>query len=121
MQNTQKEIKTSLIEFELRLKGEWVESSLYKDLHQLFFDKLKQWQKYDRFALGLSYPFESDKQIIWDQFTKQQAISFKHKEDKLILAGSPRHDNFFISEIFLVHGLSIWNRCIYLYDGFHSD
>ena len=65
--------------------------------HFLFSDSVL-WQKYDRFALGLSYPFESDKQIIWDQFTKQQAISFKHKEDKLILAGSPRHDNFFISE-----------------------
>ena len=49
IENTQKEFKTSLIEFELRLKGDWVESSLYKDLHQLFFDKLKQWEKYDRY------------------------------------------------------------------------
>jgi hypothetical protein len=65
--------------------------------HFLFSDSVLM-QKYDRFALGPSYPFESDKQIIWDQFTKQQAISFKHKEDKLLLTGSPRHDNFFISE-----------------------
>ena len=49
MKNTQKEIKTSLIEFESRLKDEWVESSLYKDLHQLFFEKLKKWERYDRF------------------------------------------------------------------------
>ena len=31
----------------------------------------------------------------WDNFTKQQAISFGHKEDCILLAGSPRHDNFF--------------------------
>ena len=65
--------------------------------HFLYSDSVL-WQKYDRFALGPSYPFETGNQIIWDQFTKQQAISFKHKEDKLLLTGSPRHDNFFISE-----------------------
>ena len=47
--NTSEEIESSLIEFETRLKGNWVESSLYTDLHQKFFEELKQWKNYDRY------------------------------------------------------------------------
>ena len=47
--NSAEEIESSLIEFESRLKDEWIESSLYKKLNQLYFEKLKQWGQYDRY------------------------------------------------------------------------
>ena len=47
--NSAEEIRTSLIEFECRLKDIWIESSLYKKLNKLYFEKLKQWVQYDRY------------------------------------------------------------------------
>jgi len=55
------------------------------------------WDKIDRFILsGFSYPFLSDKQILWGQIPKNQALKFPHNlESSLIVSGSPRHDKFF--------------------------
>ena len=49
IENTDEEIKSTLIEFENRLKGNWIESSLYKELHNKYFEELKQWENYDRY------------------------------------------------------------------------
>jgi len=43
--NTNEEIKSSLIEFETRLKANWIESSLYKDLHHKLFLRIKAMRK----------------------------------------------------------------------------
>lgn len=56
------------------------------------------WDKIDRFILsGFSYPFLSNKQILWGQISKDQALKFSHNsESSIILSGSPRHDEFFM-------------------------
>jgi hypothetical protein len=55
------------------------------------------WDKYHRFALGGYSYFISDKQALWGPQVKNRALSYGHKEENLIVTGSPRHDNFFKS------------------------
>lgn len=60
------------------------------------------WDKTDRFILsGFSYPFLSDKQVLWGQIPKNQALKYSHNsENSLIVSGSPRHDKFFLKKSF---------------------
>ena len=55
------------------------------------------WDKYHRFALGGYSYFISDKQALWGSQVKNRALSHGHKEENLIVTGSPRHDIFFKS------------------------
>ena len=55
------------------------------------------WDKYHRFALGGYSYFVSDKQALWGPQVKNRALSYGHKEENLVVTGSPRHDNFFKS------------------------
>jgi len=55
------------------------------------------WDKYHRFALGGYSYFISDKQALWGQQVKNRALYYGHKEENLVVTGSPRHDNFFKS------------------------
>jgi len=54
-----------------------------------------KWDKYHRFVLGGYSYFISDKQALWGESIKRRAISYGHKEENLLVTGSPRHDNFF--------------------------
>ena len=64
-------------------------------LQHNLFPSSKTWDKYDRFIIGFSHPFLSDKQIIWDELTKIQALSLGIQKESLLLIGSPKHDQFF--------------------------
>lgn len=64
-------------------------------LQHNLFPYSNMWKNYDRFVIGFSHPFLSDKQIIWDELTKIQALSAGLREDQLLLIGSPKHDKFF--------------------------
>lgn len=64
-------------------------------LQHAMFPTSLSWNKFDRFMLGYSYPFISEKQAVWGELTKQHALSWKHDESKLLVIGSPRHDRFF--------------------------
>lgn len=64
-------------------------------LQHNLFSSSETWKNYDRFVIGLSYPFLSSKQIIWDEFTNSQAISNGIKKENLLLLGSPKHDKFY--------------------------
>ncbi len=55
------------------------------------------WDKYHRFSLGGYSYFISDKQALWGSQVKNRALSYGHKEENLIVTGSPRHDIFFKS------------------------
>ncbi len=55
------------------------------------------WDKYHKFALGGYSYFISDKQALWGSQVKNRALSYGHKEENLIVTGSPRHDSFFKS------------------------
>lgn len=67
-------------------------------LQHNLFPISKTWENYDRFVLGFSYPFLSDKQIVWDELTKIQALSAGIDEENILLVGSPKHDKFFKSK-----------------------
>ncbi len=64
-------------------------------LQHNLFSSSKMWENYDRFVIGLSHLFLSDKQIIWDQLTKTQFLSTGISKDNLLSVGSPKHDKFF--------------------------
>lgn len=64
-------------------------------LQHNLFPYSTMWKNYERFVIGFSYPFLSDKQIVWDELTKSQAISAGLQEEQLLLIGSPKHDKFF--------------------------
>ena len=40
---------SALKEFELRSDGLWNESAEYQELHDIFFEKLKKWDNYERY------------------------------------------------------------------------
>jgi len=54
-----------------------------------------KWDKFHKFALGGYSFFISDKQAFWGKVAKNRALSYGHKEENLLVTGSPRHDNFF--------------------------
>lgn len=64
-------------------------------LQHNLFPSSKMWENYDRFVIGFSHPFLSNKQIIWDELTKTQALSVGIQKENLLSIGSPKHDKFF--------------------------
>ena len=54
-----------------------------------------KWDKFHKFALGGYSFFISDKQAFWGEVAKNRALFYGHKEENLLVTGSPRHDNFF--------------------------
>ena len=55
----------------------------------------KIWDKFGRFLSFFSYPLLSDSQAIWGEIFKNYALKYGYDEKKLLVTGSPRHDNFF--------------------------
>jgi len=54
-----------------------------------------KWDRFNRFALGGYSWFISDNQALWGEPVKKRALSYGHKEENLLVTGSPRHDDFF--------------------------
>ena len=59
------------------------------------FQTSKIWNKFAKYLGQFPSPLLSDKQIVWGNITKQYALSYNHKENNVIIGGSPRHDKFF--------------------------
>ena len=59
------------------------------------FQTSKIWNKFAKYVGQFPSPLLSDKQIVWGNISKQWALSYNHKENNVIIGGSPRHDNFF--------------------------
>ena len=59
------------------------------------FQTSKIWNKFAKYLGQFPSPLLSDKQIVWGNLTKQYALSYNHKENNVIIGGSPRHDKFF--------------------------
>jgi len=59
------------------------------------FQTSKIWNKFAKYLGQFPSPLLSDKQIVWGNITKQYALSYNHKENNIIIGGSPRHDKFF--------------------------
>jgi len=58
------------------------------------------WNRFHRFVLGgFSYHYISNKQALWGELPKKQAMNFaNNSEEKILLSGSPRHDKFFLEK-----------------------
>lgn len=58
------------------------------------------WNRFHRFVLGgFSYSYISDKQALWGELPKKQALCFPNNtKEKIIVSGSPRHDKFFLEK-----------------------
>ena len=58
------------------------------------------WNRFHRFVLGgFSYQYISNKQALWGELPKKQALNYStNSEEKILLSGSPRHDKFFLEE-----------------------
>ena len=59
------------------------------------FQTSKIWNKFAKYLGQFPSPLLSDKQIVWGNITKQYALNYNHKENNVLIGGSPRHDNFF--------------------------
>ena len=59
------------------------------------FQTSKIWNKFAKYVGQFPSPLLSDKQIVWGNISKQWALSYNHKENNVIIGGSPRHDKFF--------------------------
>jgi hypothetical protein len=59
------------------------------------FQTSKIWNKFAKYLGQFPSSLVSDKQIVWGNITKQYALSYNHKENNIIIGGSPRHDKFF--------------------------
>ena len=59
------------------------------------FQTSKIWNRFAKYLGQFPSPLLSDKQIVWGNITKQYALSHNHKENDILIGGSPRHDNFF--------------------------
>ena len=66
-------------------------------LQHAYHNKSKIWDKSAKFYAQFQDKLISDMQIVWGNTTKEYAISYNHKPENIISAGSPRHDKFFRS------------------------
>lgn len=53
------------------------------------------WKPYGKFLAYFTSDLISTKQAVWGDLTQKYAISCGHKNENLIISGSPRHDKFF--------------------------
>jgi UDP-N-acetylglucosamine 2-epimerase len=58
------------------------------------------WNRYHRFVLGgFSYSYISDKQALWGELPRKQALCYpNNSKDDFLITGSPRHDKFFLEK-----------------------
>lgn len=64
-------------------------------LQHAMYPTAKIWEQFGRFLSYFSYQSLSDYQAVYGDIMKEYAIAHGYKKEKLLITGSPRHDQFF--------------------------